>query len=48
MICQVIGWVAYFATHLYFTEFVGTVKVLRAIFEMIINDFLSLEGSLWG
>lgn len=24
MICQVIGWIAYFATHLYFTDFVAT------------------------
>ncbi|CAF3463943.1 unnamed protein product [Rotaria sp. Silwood1] len=24
MICQVIGWVAYFATHLYFTDFIAT------------------------
>jgi hypothetical protein len=27
MICQVIGWIGYFATHLYFTEFVATVKI---------------------
>jgi hypothetical protein len=26
MICQVIGWIGYFATHLYFTDFVATVK----------------------
>ncbi|CAF4316328.1 unnamed protein product, partial [Rotaria sp. Silwood2] len=24
MICQVIGWIAYFATHLYFTDFIAT------------------------
>ena len=27
MICQVIGWIAYFATHLYFTDFVARVKI---------------------
>jgi hypothetical protein len=26
MICQVIGWIGYFATHLYFTDFVATVE----------------------
>jgi hypothetical protein len=25
MICQVIGWIGYFATHLYFTDFMATV-----------------------
>ncbi|CAF4659268.1 unnamed protein product, partial [Rotaria socialis] len=32
MICQVIGWVAYFATHLYFTDFVAT-AVYNGTFE---------------
>jgi hypothetical protein len=27
MICQVIGWVGYFATHLYFTDFVAIVNI---------------------
>ena len=25
MICQVIGWIGYFATHLYYTDFIATV-----------------------
>ena len=27
MICQVIGWVGFFATHLYFTDFVAVVSI---------------------
>lgn len=27
MICQVIGWVGFFATHLYFTDFVAVVSM---------------------
>jgi hypothetical protein len=27
VICQVIGWMAYFATHLYYTDFVATVNI---------------------
>ncbi len=46
MICQVIGWIGYFATHLYFTDFVATVKI-ECFHQIILIDCFSLFKEIY-
>ncbi len=46
MICQVIGWIAYFATHLYFTDFMATVK-LNIFFLIHYNDLFFILKTIY-
>ena len=45
MICQVIGWIAYFATHLYFTDFMATVKI-EYFSRNNIDMFFTFKGNI--
>jgi hypothetical protein len=45
MICQVIGWVGYFATHLYFTDFMAIVNI-DYFLEIIFIFSFTFKGSI--
>jgi hypothetical protein len=45
MICQVIGWIGYFATHLYFTDFVAIVNI-EDFLEIILIFSFTFKGSI--